>query len=222
MVLMGFLPCTNGSSLIRQASNVKREYHGAMQKPLTLSLFLVVALVFVGARAADLAPGEVTARNFAKLSLIGAKWQLQRSGFSREIVTKQMDCLKALELSKLAPMFAANLREHFNAAELRELDAFIASSAGQKVNKMGEIKFYTDKGEQAPEPMPELTTEESEVLMRFTLSEVGKRYSNTDLFVSKNSGEEASDRMAAVMAECVVDPLTEDPGTAPPEKPRPL
>jgi hypothetical protein len=187
-----------------------------------LKLILVATLVFTAnVRAEDLAPGDVTARNFAKLALLGAKWQLQKSGFPDAQVAQQMDCLKKLEVSRLAPVFAGNLREHFNADELRELDAFIASPAGQKVNKMGELQFYRNKGDKPTESAPQFTADESADLMRFSLSEVGQRYSKTDLFVSKSTHEKASDRMAEVMAECLQDPA-EDPASDAPNQPRPL
>lgn len=147
-------------------------------------------------------PASPAASAFAKSILIGMQLSVHK-GLQQGQTPAAVDaCVQALDASSFDGVFQSYLSKNLTADELRNADAFFASTAGAKLAQHGQLQVYLDAGEKAPEPMPTFSDTDNRTIDTFNHTAVGEKLFASNLLGSPAAQEVIRSRITELLNGC--------------------
>lgn len=142
-------------------------------------LLLIAYLVAAGGLCAQPKPQpqkpSAAAMAFSESSLSALQVEMRKAlkegKVSKDIVT----CVRQLPASSFADTFEGLLREILDPAELRVADAFWSGTAGKKLARHEQLRFYTYLGQSLPEAIPQFSEREISEIQKFGRTSAGEK-----------------------------------------------
>lgn len=111
-------------------------------------------------------------------------------------------CLDKLPPTIFVPLLDPHLSKTLSQDDLRTIEAFLQTSAGQKFIKVKQLELYTATGEMRPESYPAFTPAEKAELQAFVKTPGGARFAMGDALLTPELKAALQARISELSKQC--------------------
>ena len=118
---------------------------------------------------------SAAAMAFSESSLSALQVEMRKALKEGKVSKDIVACVGQLPASSFADTFEGLLREILDPAELRVADAFWSGTAGKKLARHEQLRFYTYLGQSLPEAIPQFSEREISEIQKFGRTSAGEK-----------------------------------------------
>lgn len=143
-----------------------------MKKICSFALLVAIGSPLPLAQAAET---TLTAQNFGQASLLAVQLAVKHAHQNGKMSAATADCVAALKPDSLSEAYDALLKKELTEEEQQATETFFKSATGVKYAKLNLLQVYGAMGEQAPEPLPQLSPAEMAEVQSFSKTPAGDK-----------------------------------------------